>query len=256
MSHATHLPDDHGSAAHSRDDHDHGGHDHGGIAKYIYVFLALCFLTTMSFFTYSDLWPWPDAAVKRLFMTAVSCTKAMLVILFFMHVKYEANWKYVLTIPASIMSVFLCLALVPDIGARVNGLFGYHGRYSEERWEHVGREEDVKVMVTASKHEAGGHAGVEGEAGVGGRHSGVGEEKEAAALAAEHDPAIEVGPDDTKPRAADAKAKAKSPDEEPKEDEASKDVDRSAATRKAVPGITTSRGDEDDVGEGDADEAP
>ena len=34
------------------------------------------------------------------FMMAVSCTKAMLVILFFMHVKYEANWKYVLTIPA------------------------------------------------------------------------------------------------------------------------------------------------------------
>ena len=33
------------------------------------------------------------------FMMAVSCTKAMLVILFFMHVKYEANWKYVLTIP-------------------------------------------------------------------------------------------------------------------------------------------------------------
>ncbi len=33
-------------------------------------------------------------------MMAVSCTKAMLVILFFMHVKYEANWKYVLTIPA------------------------------------------------------------------------------------------------------------------------------------------------------------
>ena len=32
-------------------------------------------------------------------MMAVSCTKAMLVILFFMHVKYEANWKYVLTIP-------------------------------------------------------------------------------------------------------------------------------------------------------------
>ena len=35
-------------------------------------------------------------------MMAVSCTKAMLVILFFMHVKYEANWKYVLTIPAGI----------------------------------------------------------------------------------------------------------------------------------------------------------
>ncbi len=34
-------------------------------------------------------------------MMAVSCTKAMLVILFFMHVLYEANWKFVLTIPAA-----------------------------------------------------------------------------------------------------------------------------------------------------------
>ena len=41
------------------------------------------------------------------FMMAVCCTKAMLVILFFMHVKYEANWKYVLTIPAGFMSIFL-----------------------------------------------------------------------------------------------------------------------------------------------------
>ena len=51
-------------------------------------------------------------------MMAVSCTKAMLVILFFMHVKYEANWKYVLTIPAAFMSIFLILALVPDVGLR------------------------------------------------------------------------------------------------------------------------------------------
>jgi cytochrome c oxidase subunit IV len=130
--------------SHASSHHEHAGHDdHGGIAKYIFVFFALCVLTTMSFFTYSRYWPWHDEpAVGRMFMTAVSCTKAMLVILFFMHVKYEANWKYVLTIPASIMSVFLCLALVPDIGARVHGLFGYHGKYSEERREHIGRVED------------------------------------------------------------------------------------------------------------------
>jgi cytochrome c oxidase subunit IV len=60
-------------------------------------------------------------------MMAVSCAKAMLVILFFMHMLWEANWKYVLTIPASMMSVFLLLMLIPDIGRRTN-------RYSEERW--------------------------------------------------------------------------------------------------------------------------
>ncbi|HEX7376407.1 MAG TPA: cytochrome C oxidase subunit IV family protein [Pirellulales bacterium] len=138
-------------------------HDHGGNAKYFFVFIALCVLTSMSFFTYSRFWPWHETpAVGRMFMTAVSCTKAMLVILFFMHVKYEANWKYVLTIPASIMSVFLCLGLVPDIGARVNGLFGYQGRYSSERHEHIGRESDVRYLKDASlevMHHGGEHAG-------------------------------------------------------------------------------------------------
>ena len=65
-------------------------------------------------------------------MMAVSCTKAMLVILFFMHVKYEANWKYVLTIPAGMMSIFLMLMLVPDVGLRL-----HHA--SEERLLHIGR---------------------------------------------------------------------------------------------------------------------
>ncbi len=98
----------------------HDGHDdHGGIGKYIIVFLALCVLTGASFFTYSQYWPFhAEPKVGWTFMMAVSCTKAMLVVLFFMHVKYEANWKYVLTIPAAFMSIFLILALVPDIGLR------------------------------------------------------------------------------------------------------------------------------------------
>jgi cytochrome c oxidase subunit 4 len=168
--------------SHATTHHEHAGHDdHGGIAKYVFVFIALCVLTTMSFFTYSSYWPWRESpAVARLFMTAVSCTKAMLVILFFMHVKYEANWKYVLTIPASIMSVFLCLALVPDVGARVNGLFGYHGRYSSERREHIARPQDNEIMKGASLevvHHGGSHGG--------GGHTVPAHEGEPAATATE-----------------------------------------------------------------------
>ena len=110
--------------------HAAGHDDHGGLAKYWIVFGALCLLTGMSFFTYSRFWPIPNEHVKWAFMMAVSCTKAMLVILFFMHIKYEANWKYVLTIPAGMMSIFLMLMLVPDIGMR--------GRWaSEERQKHM-----------------------------------------------------------------------------------------------------------------------
>jgi cytochrome c oxidase subunit IV len=109
---------------------DVGSHEqHGGIGKYLAVFVALCVLTTCSFFTYSSYWPF-SKEVAWAFMMAVSCTKAMLVIMFFMHLFWEANWKWVLTIPASFMSVFLTLMLVPDIGMRQNN--GYE-RYSRER---------------------------------------------------------------------------------------------------------------------------
>lgn len=113
----------------SHDDHTAGHADHGGIGKYIVVFIVLCVLSSASFFTVSDAWPF-SKHVAWAFMMAVSCGKALLVVLFFMHVKYEASWKYVLTIPASMMAIFLGLALVPDIGLR-------RRQYSEERAFHA-----------------------------------------------------------------------------------------------------------------------
>jgi cytochrome c oxidase subunit 4 len=121
-----------------RDDHQEVGHDshehihHGGNAKYIAVFVALCVLTCGSFLTYFPFWrAHVPYQASRALMMAISCTKAMLVIMFFMHLLWEANWKWVLTIPASFMSIFLMLMLVPDVGWRINN--GY-ARYSEERW--------------------------------------------------------------------------------------------------------------------------
>jgi cytochrome c oxidase subunit 4 len=120
MSHAAHDPHHASHAAAG-----HGHEDHGGLAKYVYVCIALCILSSASFITVSKWWPF-DQHVAWAFMMAVSCGKALLVVLFFMHVKYEASWKYVLTIPASIMAVFLALALVPDVGLR-------RRLYSDER---------------------------------------------------------------------------------------------------------------------------
>jgi cytochrome c oxidase subunit IV len=120
--------DDHTEVGH--DSHEHA--DHGGNAKYLLVFVALCLLTTGSFLTYFDFWRHhvPYQASRALMM-AISCTKAMLVIMFFMHLLWEANWKWVLTIPATFMSIFLMFMLVPDIGWRINN--GY-ASYSEQRW--------------------------------------------------------------------------------------------------------------------------
>jgi cytochrome c oxidase subunit 4 len=110
---------------------DHDEHHGGSIKTYVVVFLMLCVLTLASFLTYFDFWR--ESFSKHTgwaFMMAVSCSKAMLVILFFMHLKYEASWKYVLTIPAAFMSVFLVLMLVPDVGNRME-------RASEERLEYM-----------------------------------------------------------------------------------------------------------------------
>lgn len=114
------------AAAHAHDEH------HGGSLKtYVAVFIALCLLTTCSFLTYFDIWREHFSAhTGWAFMMAVSCTKAMLVILFFMHLKYEASWKYVLTVPAAFMSMFLILMLVPDVGLRGR-------RASEERQRYM-----------------------------------------------------------------------------------------------------------------------
>lgn len=115
--------------AHSDSHNDaHADHGHGGIGKYIMVFFALCGLTAISFAVGSSDYLREEApGTMWAAMMAVSSCKALLVILFFMHILWEANWKYVLTVPASLMSIFLMLMLVPDIGRRTV-------KYAEERW--------------------------------------------------------------------------------------------------------------------------
>ena len=112
---------------HGHDAHGHEEHGHGGLGVYLAVFVSLCVLTAISFAVGNSDTMRRTPVVMWSMMMAVSCAKAMLVILFFMHLKWEANWKYVLTIPASLMSMFLLLMLIPDIGLRVQ-------RYAEERF--------------------------------------------------------------------------------------------------------------------------
>jgi cytochrome c oxidase subunit 4 len=155
---------DHHSTSHGHDSHDHGDHGHGdhghhpGLGLYLYIFVALCVLTGASFFTYSDAWPFHHPGqewVGWTFMMAVSCTKAMLVIMFFMHVKYEKSWKYVLTIPTALMAVFLVLMLVPDIGMRTR-------HYDEARRQRAAIPTDFDAdgnvagdIAEQDKHDAG-----------------------------------------------------------------------------------------------------
>jgi cytochrome c oxidase subunit 4 len=124
--------------------HDSRAKEHHGLAIFIMVFVALCLLTSASVFTYTDFWRQRvPVQIGWTFMMAVSCTKALLVVSFFMHLKWEANWKYVLTIPATIMSIFLILMLVPDVGLRTTN-------YSVYR--------QVHAPVADSQHEEQDHS--------------------------------------------------------------------------------------------------
>ncbi len=150
---------------HSDSDHGHGsaadGHDHahGGVGKYVMVFIALCVLTAISFAVgNSESLRHNSPATMWAMMMAVSCAKAMLVILFFMHMLWEANWKYVLTIPASMMSIFLLLMLIPDVGRRMD-------RYAEERWLYSAKPRAPSEAPVADhgtpadgEHDHSGHA--------------------------------------------------------------------------------------------------
>jgi cytochrome c oxidase subunit 4 len=116
--------------------------------KYLAVFVALLVLTGISFYVGNNESLRTNApGVMWAMMMAVSCAKALLVILFFMHLMWEANWKYVLTIPASMMCIFLLLMLVPDIGRRTQ-------KYSEERWLYSA---EPRERHHATPHAEGGH---------------------------------------------------------------------------------------------------
>jgi cytochrome c oxidase subunit IV len=120
-------------AAQHAHDHDHE-HSHGGFGTYMAVFGGLIVLTIISFWLGNSSLKETAPASAWAGMMAVSFGKAMLVILFFMHLKWEANWKYVLTIPAMMMSVFLVCMLIPDVGMR-------QLKYAEERIIHAAQAE-------------------------------------------------------------------------------------------------------------------
>jgi len=138
----------------SNESHDDQHESHGGTGLYMSVFIALCVLTTMSFLTYFDFWNHHvPKNISRAFMMAVSCTKAMLVISFFMHLKWEGNWKWVLTAPMLVMSALLIFALVPDVGMRMRHASQDRMIYAAERPVEVEHAQDGE----AHAHDEDGH---------------------------------------------------------------------------------------------------
>lgn len=81
------------------------------------VFVMLLVLTAMSFWV-ANSYLMENRTTGWAAMMAISTAKALLVILFFMHLWWEKSWKYVLTVPVTIIGVVLVLLLIPDVGNR------------------------------------------------------------------------------------------------------------------------------------------
>ena len=56
------------------------------------------------------------AAFVYSIVLAIAVAKATCVMLFFMHLKWERGWKYVLLAPTTILAIGFPIALMPDIG--------------------------------------------------------------------------------------------------------------------------------------------
>jgi len=87
--------------------------DHGHHVNYLVIFIVLCICTALS--VAFDVLAF-SKPVTIVLVLAVACAKAMCVMMFFMHLKFEGNWKYVMLAPTTILAIGLPLALMPDIG--------------------------------------------------------------------------------------------------------------------------------------------
>ena len=102
--------DAHASHVTHPDDHAHDTHH----VNYLLIFAILCVCTALSvIFDVIHL----SKPLTIVLVMSVAITKALCVMMFFMHLKFEGNWKFVLLAPTTILAIGLPLALFPDVGA-------------------------------------------------------------------------------------------------------------------------------------------
>lgn len=90
---------------------DHAHHH----VNYLMVFVALCVCTAIS--VGLDILHMPPVLLVSTVL-AVAVAKASFVMTYFMHLKFEGKWKFVILMPTAILAVGLMFALVPDMAMR------------------------------------------------------------------------------------------------------------------------------------------
>ncbi len=99
---------------------EHAAHEeHHPHVNYWLIFILLCILTGVSALA-DKLSDW-NVLHKGILLTfivlAVACAKALFVMMYFMHLKFEGQWKFVLLAPTIVLAMAIPAALMPDIGS-------------------------------------------------------------------------------------------------------------------------------------------
>jgi len=80
--------------------------------NYFMVFMALCVCTALSvIFDVVHISP----MLLVIFVLTVAAAKALFVLTYFMHLKFEGKWKFIILAPTAILAVGLMIALAPDM---------------------------------------------------------------------------------------------------------------------------------------------
>ena len=79
--------------------------------NYTMIFGALCVCTAISYFL--DMVP--NATILVSGVLAIAVAKALFVMTYFMHLKFEGKWKFIILAPTAILAVGLMFALAPDM---------------------------------------------------------------------------------------------------------------------------------------------
>lgn len=118
----------------SHDDHHH--------PPYKLIFGLLCVFTAMSWIADESKDIIPGRAALAVIVLAIAVMKASCVMLYFMHLKFERNWKYVLLAPTTILAIGLPLALLPDVGVHYYDVDVPQNPISEHAYDDIGDDED------------------------------------------------------------------------------------------------------------------
>lgn len=93
-------------------DNQHPEHHGPNLSAYLLVFVALCVFTGASFLVNRAFHESLQAAM--FIILGVAVCKATLVVMYFMHLKWDWSKLYFVIVPVAIMAVMLIVVLLPD----------------------------------------------------------------------------------------------------------------------------------------------